>query len=53
MTIISGGTVSLEQAKEILGPIVCHYSRKQRRWTLHQKPSSVLEIIAEARRWSK
>ena len=43
--------MTLEQAHAILGPIVCFYSRQQQGWTLHQKPATVLEIIAEAERW--
>ena len=41
----------LTQAQRILGPIVCHYDKDARHWTLHQRPCTVLDIIAEAERW--
>jgi hypothetical protein len=45
--------MSLAHAKHILGPIVCHYSRRRRTWTLHQRAATVLEIVAEAERWQR
>lgn len=45
------GLMTLVQAQAILGPIVCFYSRQQQCWTLHQKPATVKEIIAEAESW--
>jgi hypothetical protein len=45
--------MTLSQAQHILGPIVCHYSRRRRTWTLHQRAATVLEIVAEAERWQR
>ncbi len=43
--------MTIDQAKDILGPIVAHYRIDLQCWTLHQKPSTILEIIREAESW--
>lgn len=40
--------MTLDQAKRILGPIRCWYSRKQRAWLLEQRPAETKDIIEAA-----